>query len=96
MLAKATTTVTHERARSGRRRRRPGHGHRRQAARRTGVTGKVETTLAEIFVGGVGFLAGAGGRGEATDSGAVRALVGDGLDVDAERRDDGHRHVDDD
>ena len=50
-------------------------------ATRTGVTGKTESTLGEIFVGGAGFLTGVGGRSEATDNGAVRALVGDGLDV---------------
>ncbi len=50
-------------------------------ARRVGTDGLADTTLAETVVGGVGLLAGAGARSRATDSGAVRALVGDGLDV---------------
>ena len=55
-------------------------------ARRDGAVAGQDSTFAEIIVGGVGFLAGAGGRGEAIDSGAVRALVGDGSSGDGERR----------
>ena len=46
-------------------------------ARRGGVAGLAETTCGEILVVGVGFAGGSGGHGNATDSGAVTAIIGD-------------------
>ena len=52
-------------------------------AQRGGIAGQTETTFGEILVAGVGFISGAGGKGEATDSGAVTATIGDNAAVTA-------------
>jgi hypothetical protein len=48
-----------------------------------GIVGQDETTFGDMLVAGVGLISGAGGRGQADDTGAVTALIGDDAAVAA-------------